>query len=135
MSLGRLLMIRFYAMVDRDDDLRIGVKSTAIAFGRFDLFAIACCQLIALAAFTYAFWLANLSLFVIFGVFAAAGFAIQHQRIAKTRARDVLGKPPFGPLFIGASSENQTTDSVLLFLSARSHRCLCDIFILAVTFL
>ena len=78
----------FYAMVDRDDDLQIGVKSTAIAFGRFDLFAIACCQLIALAAFTYAFALANLSPFAIFGVVAAAGFAIQHQRIAKTRTRD-----------------------------------------------
>ena len=78
----------FYAMVDRDDDLQIGVKSTAIVFGRFDLFAIACCQLIALAAFTYAFWLANLSPFVIFGVIVAAGFAFQHQRIAKTRARD-----------------------------------------------
>ncbi|MGB0732869.1 MAG: 4-hydroxybenzoate octaprenyltransferase [Pontibacterium sp.] len=33
----------FYAMVDRDDDLKIGVKSTAIAFGRWDLTAIALC--------------------------------------------------------------------------------------------
>jgi len=97
----------FYAMVDRDDDLQIGVKSTAIVFGRFDLFAIACCQLIALAAFTYAFWLANLSPFVIFGVIVAAGFAVQHQRIAKTRARDAcfrafLENHRFGAaLFIG----------------------------------
>ena len=30
-----------YAMVDRDDDLKIGVKSTAILFGRFDLAAVA----------------------------------------------------------------------------------------------
>ena len=98
-----------YAMVDRDDDLQIGVKSTAIAFGRFDLFAIGCCQLIALAAFTYAFWLANLSLFSVFGVIGAAGFAIQNQRIAKTRMRDAcfrafLENHRFGAaLFIGAS--------------------------------
>ena len=31
----------FYAMVDREDDLKIGVKSTAILFGRHDLLAIA----------------------------------------------------------------------------------------------
>ena len=30
-----------YAMVDRDDDLEVGVKSMAILFGRFDVFAIA----------------------------------------------------------------------------------------------
>ena len=96
-----------YAMVDRDDDLRIGVKSTAIAFGRFDLFAIGCCQVIALTAFTYAFWLAKLSPFAIFGVIAAARFAIQNQRIAKTRARDAcfrafLENHRFGAaLFIG----------------------------------
>ena len=34
-----------YAMVDRDDDLRIGVKSTAIMFGRHDLLAVGCSQL------------------------------------------------------------------------------------------
>jgi 4-hydroxybenzoate polyprenyltransferase len=62
---------------------------------------------IALAAFTYAFWLANLSPFVIFGVIVAAGFAVQHQRIAKTRARDAcfrafLENHRFGAaLFIG----------------------------------
>ena len=31
----------FYAMVDRDDDLRIGVKSTAILFGRYDRWVVA----------------------------------------------------------------------------------------------
>ncbi|HYP68776.1 MAG TPA: 4-hydroxybenzoate octaprenyltransferase [Thiobacillaceae bacterium] len=32
-----------YAMVDRADDLRIGIKTSAITFGRYDLFAIALC--------------------------------------------------------------------------------------------
>tara|TARA_Y100000034_G_C6527117_1_gene227057 strand:- start:168 stop:476 length:309 start_codon:yes stop_codon:yes gene_type:complete len=35
-------------MVDRDDDLKIGVKSTAIAFGNKDLLAIAILQLLTL---------------------------------------------------------------------------------------
>lgn len=34
----------YYAMVDRDDDLRIGIKSTAILFGRHDLRIIALLQ-------------------------------------------------------------------------------------------
>jgi 4-hydroxybenzoate polyprenyltransferase len=34
-----------YAMVDRDDDLRIGIKSTAIAFGRMDKLVVALLQL------------------------------------------------------------------------------------------
>jgi len=32
-----------YAMVDRDDDLRIGIKTSAILFGRFDVLAVALC--------------------------------------------------------------------------------------------
>jgi 4-hydroxybenzoate polyprenyltransferase len=34
-----------YAMVDRRDDLRIGVRSSAIFFGRFDVAAVALCYL------------------------------------------------------------------------------------------
>ncbi len=38
-----------YAMVDRDDDLRIGVGSTAILFGRFDRLAVAAVQALVVA--------------------------------------------------------------------------------------
>ena len=37
-----------YAMVDRADDLKIGIKTSAITFGRFDLLAIAACYAAAL---------------------------------------------------------------------------------------
>ena len=40
----------FYAMVDRDDDLKIGVKSTAILFGKADLLIIGLLHLLALVA-------------------------------------------------------------------------------------
>lgn len=40
-----------YAMVDKDDDLKIGVKSTAIGFGKFDKFAVASLQGGALVLF------------------------------------------------------------------------------------
>lgn len=45
----------FYAMVDRDDDLRIGVKSSAILFGRHDRLATALLQAAALGTL----WLAG----------------------------------------------------------------------------
>lgn len=32
-----------YAMVDRDDDIRIGIKTSALYFGRFDVAAVAAC--------------------------------------------------------------------------------------------
>ncbi len=38
-----------YAMVDRDDDLKVGIKSTAILFGRFDKMIIGVLQLLTLA--------------------------------------------------------------------------------------
>lgn len=39
----------FYAMVDREDDRRIGVRSTALLFGEMDLFAIGALQCVMLA--------------------------------------------------------------------------------------
>ena len=32
-----------YAMVDRDDDIRLGLRTSAMTFGRFDVIAVACC--------------------------------------------------------------------------------------------
>ena len=78
----------FYAMVDRDDDLKIGVKSTAIKFGHFDLAAIAIIQIIALALFSYGLWLAELHWIFLIGVIGAIGFGIQQQIIAKDRLRE-----------------------------------------------
>ena len=64
-----------YAMVDRDDDLKIGIKSTAILFGRYDKFVIGVLQLSTLIMLIvlgrlyslgltyYAFLAAALSLF------------------------------------------------------------------------
>lgn len=47
----------YYAMTDRDDDLRMGLKSTAILFGRADRLIIALLQLLALGCL----WVAGLA--------------------------------------------------------------------------
>ena len=38
-----------YAMVDRNDDLKIGIKTSAITFGRFDVAAVMLCYAATLA--------------------------------------------------------------------------------------
>ena len=38
-----------YAMVDRDDDIEIGIKSTAVLFGRYDVLIICALQAVTLA--------------------------------------------------------------------------------------
>jgi 4-hydroxybenzoate polyprenyltransferase len=45
-----------YAMVDRADDLKIGIKTSAITFGRFDIAAIMLCYGITLALLGYVGW-------------------------------------------------------------------------------
>ena len=61
----------FYAMVDREDDIRVGVKSTAILFGDVDLFVIAGLQVLMLLGLVLVGMLASLS----FWYFAAVGIA------------------------------------------------------------
>lgn len=71
----------YYAMVDRDDDVRIGVKSTAILFGRHDLRIIALLQLATLLLLLLVGWLQALpwpfygSLLVAAGLFAQQGWS------------------------------------------------------------
>ena len=75
----------YYAMVDREDDLTIGIKSTAILFGKQDLLIIAILQILALILLTLAGsyfqrgWIYSLGLII-----AAAYFISQHL-LARTR--------------------------------------------------
>jgi 4-hydroxybenzoate polyprenyltransferase len=77
-----------YAMVDREDDIRIGVKSTAILFGRFDITVIAILNILTLMLLTFVGWMTDLhSSFYVGLVFAAVMF-IHQFRLIKTRQRD-----------------------------------------------
>jgi 4-hydroxybenzoate polyprenyltransferase len=75
-----------YAMVDRKDDLKIGIKSTAILFGKYDLIAIVLLQAATILLLSYVFHHLNLNVFAYLGVNGAAVlFALQY---AKTKNRD-----------------------------------------------
>ena len=77
-----------YAMVDRDDDIKIGLKSTAILFGELDNFMIVLFQTLALITLTLLSVQLKLSWpFYVTLILAACSFAYQYQ-LTKSRQRD-----------------------------------------------
>ncbi len=75
----------FYAMVDREDDRKLGVKSTALLFGEVDLFVIAGLQLLMLAALIFVGLRAELGFWYFLAVAAAAALMAYHQWLARER--------------------------------------------------
>jgi 4-hydroxybenzoate polyprenyltransferase len=74
-----------YAMVDRDDDLKIGVKSTAILFGELDKVMIGFFQILFFIALMLIGQKAELGVVYFAGVFIAFLFALYHQFLIKDR--------------------------------------------------
>ena len=75
----------FYAMADREDDRKIGVKSTAILFGDADLFVIGGLQILMLAALIFIGNMAELGLAYYASVLVAAILMAWHQWVARDR--------------------------------------------------
>ena len=75
----------FYAMVDREDDLKVGVKSTAILFGDVDLFVIAGLQLLMLVALLLIGFRAELGAWYYLSVAAAGILMAWHLWLARDR--------------------------------------------------
>ncbi len=76
-----------YAMVDRDDDLKIGIKSTAILFGRFDTLIIGLLQLAVLGLMVLVGRLNYLGVAWYCGVLAAAVLFGYQQKLTAGRER------------------------------------------------
>jgi 4-hydroxybenzoate polyprenyltransferase len=76
-----------YAMVDRDDDLLIGIKTSAITFGRFDVAAIMVCYAAFLALMAWAGMILSLGWPYWAGLAAAAACAGYHYTLIRDRDR------------------------------------------------
>jgi 4-hydroxybenzoate polyprenyltransferase len=76
-----------YAMVDRDDDLKIGIKTSAITFGRFDVAAIMLCYALSFAIILIVGWQFGLRLWFALGVSIAAACAVYHYILIRNRDR------------------------------------------------
>lgn len=75
-----------YAMVDREDDIKIGVKSTAILFGDADIVIIGCLQILVIASYILVGQQLEFGIFYYLGLLVAASLAA-HQ-LYQIRHRD-----------------------------------------------
>lgn len=77
-----------YAMVDRDDDVKIGIKSTAILFGVHDRLYIALLQLATLLLLWLAGWLEKLAQPYFIALLLTLGLFLYQQWLIRLRQRD-----------------------------------------------
>lgn len=76
-----------YAMVDRDDDLRIGIRTSAITFGRFDVLAVMVCYAASLLLIGLVGASRGLGSAFFAGLLVAAGIAVYHYTLIRGRER------------------------------------------------
>jgi 4-hydroxybenzoate polyprenyltransferase len=76
-----------YAMVDRDDDLKIGICTSAITFGRFDVLAVMMCYAASLGLIAWVGWQADMGLGFCIGILIATGIALYHWTLIRHRER------------------------------------------------
>ena len=74
-----------YAMVDRADDLKIGIKTSAITFGRFDIAAIAMCYAVTLALLGWVGLQRQMGWAFHGGLIVAAAIALYHLQLIRHR--------------------------------------------------
>jgi 4-hydroxybenzoate polyprenyltransferase len=77
-----------YAMVDREDDLEVGIKSTAILFGRADTRIILMLQLLCLACFLATGLSFHLGAVYFVSIALVALLFLRHQRLISDRSRE-----------------------------------------------
>jgi 4-hydroxybenzoate polyprenyltransferase len=74
-----------YAMVDRADDLKIGIKTSAITFGRFDVMAVMACYGLALTILMWVGRQSGLGWIFSLGLFGAGCVAAYHYTLIGDR--------------------------------------------------
>jgi 4-hydroxybenzoate polyprenyltransferase len=77
-----------YAMVDREDDLKIGIRTAAITFGRFDVVAVMLCYAATLGTLAAIGWQLHYGAWYFAGLVAAATVAGYHYLLIRDRGRE-----------------------------------------------
>jgi 4-hydroxybenzoate polyprenyltransferase len=92
-----------YAMVDRDDDLKIGIRTSAILFGRHDVAAVMACYALFMAS------MAAIGVWQRYGPWYYAGLAVaaliaaSHYRLIRGRTREGCFKAFLHNNWVGAA--------------------------------
>ncbi len=92
-----------YAMVDREDDLKIGIKTSAITFGRFDVLAVMCCYAVTLALIGAVGYLLQLGWAFYAGLAVAAGIMGVHYTWIRGRERAACFKAFLHNNYVGGA--------------------------------
>ncbi|MGQ8776854.1 4-hydroxybenzoate octaprenyltransferase [Serratia sp. NA_112.1] len=90
-----------YAMVDRDDDLKIGIKSTAILFGRYDKLIVGLLQFATLLLLLWVGYLTQMSGAFYWSLLLAGALFIHQQKQIATRERDACFKAFMDNNYVG----------------------------------
>ena len=90
------------AMVDRDDDLKLGLKSSAILFGRHDKRIIGALQLLTLLILLLVGQLSELGSSYYWSLLAAAALFVYQQRLIRERAREACFQAFLNNNYVGA---------------------------------
>lgn len=91
-----------YAMVDRDDDLKLGLKSSAILFGRHDKRIIGALQLLTLLILLLLGQLSELGSSYYWSLLAAAALFVYQQRLIRERQREACFQAFLNNNYVGA---------------------------------
>jgi 4-hydroxybenzoate polyprenyltransferase len=81
-----------YAMVDRDDDINLGIHSAALLFGRYDVAAVMACYAITLALLATAGTMTGSGWIYYTGLALAAAIALYHYTLIRHRQREACFK-------------------------------------------
>ncbi len=92
-----------YAMADREDDLKIGVKSTAIIFAEKDRLIIALLQTAFLLGMMLVAWWVQGGIYFYLGILAAAGFSVYQQYLLKDREKNACFQAFLNNNWVGMS--------------------------------
>ena len=77
-----------YAMVDREDDLRLGLRTSAITFGKYEVLAIGLSYAVLFLSQLWVAALAELGNYFLVGWVMALACAIYHVKLVSTRKRE-----------------------------------------------
>lgn len=90
-----------YAMVDRDDDLKLGVKSTAVLFGQFDRHIIAALNITFLVIMILVYQVVEATLWAYLGLAIAACLLVYQQKLIHDRNRENCFKAFLNNHYVG----------------------------------
>ena len=92
-----------YALVDKEDDLKIGIKTSAITFGRFDIAAVMACYAAFIGIMAMVGVQLNFGVPYFAALLVAAAIAIYHYTLIKQRNRALCFKAFLHNNWLGAA--------------------------------